>query len=731
NASICQGESLFVGGAVRTTPGTYRDTLTSANGCDSVITTILTVRPNSASQVNASICQGESLFVGGAVRTTPGTYRDTLTSANGCDSVITTVLTIRPHSFTTINASICDGENYLAGGVLQTSAGTYRDTLQSSNGCDSVITTVLTIRPHSFTTINASICDGENYLAGGVLQTSAGTYRDTLQSSNGCDSVITTVLTIRPHSFTTVNASICDGENYLAGGMLQTTAGTYRDTLQSSNGCDSVVTTNLSILQVYVTTIDTTICREELFNGVYYNNDTTLIDSLLSVSGCDSIIFTNIFPVICCPPPVLSCSNTIISQNQIFCGTFTLTPPDVFSLCNVVSLTSDYPGGPFPIGTTIVTWIAADQYGQADTCQQSVIYNPVNLLSSYTLLGFEEVELMPTNDVRHGAVGVMNAGGEAYLQNHTMVTGAGSFVAAPVITTFPNTQVSNPINATANVSLPAFEINPTGGGMDITVTTNNSITLTDTVYGRISLFKGATVIFDNPFGIVNAKEIKVNNKAAGAYTTLIFKQCTKVRVKERVDLGPLCTINPDSLNVIFYVEGANISDQQNQPAADIGPNAVVNADFYVPNGRFYAHPGSNVNPARYTGTFIARWITGDPDIVWTKRNDCDTSYSCHPGQLRMAYRGSEQGNPYRMDVIPNPFSNQALIQFVSNKENERITLSVMNTSGQLISLLFDETVAADRNVQVSFDSSKLPNGIYYALLRTSNGVYSTKLVVTR
>ncbi|MES2620863.1 MAG: PKD domain-containing protein, partial [Bacteroidota bacterium] len=57
NLSICQGKSLFVGGALRTTPGTYRDTLVASNGCDSIVVTNLTVRPNSASQVNTSICQ--------------------------------------------------------------------------------------------------------------------------------------------------------------------------------------------------------------------------------------------------------------------------------------------------------------------------------------------------------------------------------------------------------------------------------------------------------------------------------------------------------------------------------------------------------------------------------------------------------------------------------------------------------------------------------------------------
>ena len=49
--------------------------------------------------------------------------------------------------------------------------------------------------------------------------------------------------------FTTVNASICEGETFLAGGALQTISGLYKDTLQTYLGCDSIITTNLTVNQ--------------------------------------------------------------------------------------------------------------------------------------------------------------------------------------------------------------------------------------------------------------------------------------------------------------------------------------------------------------------------------------------------------------------------------------------------------------------------------------------------
>ncbi len=47
--------------------------------------------------------------------------------------------------------------------------------------------------------------------------------------------------------YTTVNADICDGQFYYAGGANQTTTGIYRDTLLTLIGCDSIIITNLTV----------------------------------------------------------------------------------------------------------------------------------------------------------------------------------------------------------------------------------------------------------------------------------------------------------------------------------------------------------------------------------------------------------------------------------------------------------------------------------------------------
>ena len=186
------------------------------------------------------ICAGESILLDGILQTQSGVYIDSLTSINGCDSIMTTTLTVHPTYELMTTASICAGDSILLSNTYQTVGGIYHDTLSTTNGCDSIITTELIILPVSSTAITASICAGETYFAGGMNQSVSGIYIDSLMALNGCDSIVATTLTVLPISSTAVSIELCEGETYFAGGMAQTTSGVYQDTLVSANGCDSI-----------------------------------------------------------------------------------------------------------------------------------------------------------------------------------------------------------------------------------------------------------------------------------------------------------------------------------------------------------------------------------------------------------------------------------------------------------------------------------------------------------
>ncbi len=95
---------------------------------------------------------------------------------------------------TIIHAYICPGDTYTDNGFNVSVVGTYFDTLQTANNNDSIVGLILMMNQISETTINATIYGGDVYNENGFNVSLPGTYTDTLQNINGCDSIVTLIL---------------------------------------------------------------------------------------------------------------------------------------------------------------------------------------------------------------------------------------------------------------------------------------------------------------------------------------------------------------------------------------------------------------------------------------------------------------------------------------------------------------------------------------------------------
>ena len=164
---------------------------------------------------NYSICDGESITVAGNIYDITGLYTDSLTSSIGCDSLVFTNLIVNPNITFTNNQTICIGETYTINGNIYDTTGTYVDSLQTIAGCDSIITTNLTILSISAGSSinNQTICIGDSIMLGTSTYFMTGTYYDTLISSNSCDSIITTNLIVQTANYASVNGGILDTVN--------------------------------------------------------------------------------------------------------------------------------------------------------------------------------------------------------------------------------------------------------------------------------------------------------------------------------------------------------------------------------------------------------------------------------------------------------------------------------------------------------------------------------------
>jgi len=318
---ICNGATYTVGSSTYSTSGNYTDVLTSVlTGCDSSITTNLTVISDIITTQNITICQGENYVVGTSTYTLTGNYSDVLSAViSGCDSTVNTNLTVIQQVITNQNITICNGESLSIGASTYNTTGNYTDNLISLlTGCDSVVNTNLTVLAPITLTQNIIICDGDTYSIGASNYTTSGSYSDVLIANNTCDSTVTTLLTVIPPINVNQTISICDGDSYQIGTSTYTTAGNYIDLLTSINGCDSTVNTEIVIITEFVISQNITVCYGESYTigNHTYTTPGDYSDTLaMTTSSCDSIVLTNL--MINLPIDVsLEIDNNNIESNQ-------------------------------------------------------------------------------------------------------------------------------------------------------------------------------------------------------------------------------------------------------------------------------------------------------------------------------------------------------------------------------------------------------------------------------
>jgi hypothetical protein len=211
--TLCYGKtySIEIDGNIHTYDKTGIYQVESSNGCKvTIVLTILDEIP--ATTIDTTICYGESIEWEHDSYDQTGSYTKTLHSIYGCDSIVTLNLTVLPEVVGHVdNISICYGTTYDWNGQIYDKAGTYYYTSQDANGCDSVLTLNLSIRPQVEGTLTKdTICFGESYPWNQGVYNATGTYTATLQDTNGCEYTDTLQLVVRPEIVTSKEVkSIC------------------------------------------------------------------------------------------------------------------------------------------------------------------------------------------------------------------------------------------------------------------------------------------------------------------------------------------------------------------------------------------------------------------------------------------------------------------------------------------------------------------------------------------
>ena len=179
---------------------------------------------------------------------TSGSYIISLVDSEGCDSLVQFDVTIHPEFYDSISITTCDFTISPIGGDTIVSSGIYLDSGISVNGCDSVIVINATIHLSQSNIYSVHSCEEFTWIDGNTYTSSNNSAQFTLSTVNGCDSVVTLNLTIFNSDSTIDHQEACGDFTWIDGNTYTSSNNSAQIILSTVNGCDSVVTLDLTIL---------------------------------------------------------------------------------------------------------------------------------------------------------------------------------------------------------------------------------------------------------------------------------------------------------------------------------------------------------------------------------------------------------------------------------------------------------------------------------------------------
>ena len=294
--TICANSMYVENGFNTNVAGIYTDTLQTVNGCDSIVRLYLTVNSVYDTVIYDTICSNTMYTANGFNTNVAGTHTDTLQTINGCDSIVTLHLTVNNAVTIIDEQEACGSFTWIDGYTYTSSTNAPTYTITSESGCDSIINLHLTIKIRPIGIDTQTACDAFTWIDGNTYVQSTNIPYYILTASNGCDSVAILNLTINHSSHSIDVRTACDSLTWIDGITYYASTNTPTYTYTNAEGCDSIVTLNLTINNSYHIFDSIVACNNYTWiDGVTYTESTnTPTYTYTTVNGCDSVVTLNL-----------------------------------------------------------------------------------------------------------------------------------------------------------------------------------------------------------------------------------------------------------------------------------------------------------------------------------------------------------------------------------------------------------------------------------------------------
>lgn len=310
NPTLCPGDSVVVNGVTynETNPSGVQSLENEASsGCDSLVIIDLNYYLDEPGAYTETLCSGDSLIINGV------TYNEDNPSGvevlenasfNGCDSTLNIDLTFFPLTQHIIEDTLCAQDeifvNNQAYNIFNPS-GTEILENADANGCDSLVLVNLFFNDIAQTEIIQSLCPGDSIVVNNAVydqDNPNGTEILAQAAANGCDSIITIELSFFEEAILNIDDQLCNQDTLIINNVIydqQHPAGTEILEGMAQNGCDSIIHIDLSFYPIVMSNISPTLCPGDSLEigGISFDMNTpsgTAVLENASINGCDSTI---------------------------------------------------------------------------------------------------------------------------------------------------------------------------------------------------------------------------------------------------------------------------------------------------------------------------------------------------------------------------------------------------------------------------------------------------------
>jgi Tfp pilus assembly protein PilE len=354
-----------------------------------------------------------------------------------------------------------------------------------------------------------------------------------------------------------------------------------------------------------------------------------------------------------------------------------------------------------------------NNYGCTASDDFYVDYDREDLVSAYTIISFNKEVKLDESTVSTGAVTALGYKGKVDVDKDSKVSGSSTFVKADEVKVKSGGVVDTKIEEEASLTLPSFQYNThCNSNNDVTVGSNTSVTLTDSVYGKVKVGKNSKVTFTSD--VLYMEDFKTSYDDTIKFT----QSCVTMYVCKKVELKKNNIFNAEGKSVLIFVEEDFKIEKNSSAITSVYSEKHIHSDG-----------DKNGDENELTGLFIAEKIHSKR-TNWNWNTACG---GCQSTQNKVTTKpvadlsGLIDATQLILNVYPNPNNGNFGVDIFS-PEDGNYQVDVYDAFGRLVYTTGKQVLSGPTYVPIELEATAKAQ---YFVRMSVNGEVFTKAILVR